>query len=116
MLRIENGQTLKERTWVAAGSYSDVPVELLDTIPDTAQFVRVSGEVAKADFAKVIQEVDKFRRKSNAFVVSNAVAVMVEDQFPQTEEVTNINVVELLIKAMPEQYREKVAACISLAN
>jgi len=113
LLRIENGQIVKERTWTAAGNYYDVPVELLDTVPDTAQFVRVHGEVAKADFAKVIQEVDKFRRKSSAFVVSNAVSVVVEGKVLQAEEVTNINVVELLIQAVPEKYREK--CCLLLA-
>ena len=113
MLTIKDGQISKERAWSAAGNYYDVPVELLDTVPDTAQFVRVGGEVAKADFAKVIQEVDKFRRRSSAFVVSNAVSVTVENQVLRAEEVTNINVVELLIKAVPEQYRERVAACRS---
>jgi len=111
LLRIENGRIVKEQTWTAAGNYYDVPIELLATVPDTAQFVRAHGEVAKADFAKVIQEVDKFRRKSSAFVVSNAVSVVVEGKVLQAEEVTNINVVELLIQAVPEKYREKVAAC-----
>lgn len=116
MLTIKDGQITKERTWSAAGNYYDVPVELLDTVPDTAQFVRVSGETAKADFAKVTQEVDKLRRKSSAFVVSNAVAVVTEDKVLSAEAVTGINVVERLIAAVPERYRDKVAACRSVAN
>lgn len=111
MLVIESGEILRETTWTAAGSYYDVPVHELDTVPANAQFVRVSGESTKVDFAKAIQAIDKFRRQSNAFVVSNAISVITEDTKVSTEAITGIDVVARLIAAVPEQFRERVSSC-----
>lgn len=113
---IEDGEISFIETWKSADSFWDVPYTALDTVPDRAQFVRVHGEATKADFPKVVQAVDKLRRSSNAFVVSNAVDVIVDNVVMSAEDVTGINVIELLVQALPEKFRERVVKCISSGN
>ncbi len=110
-LRIEDGKIERIRTWTN-NSYWNVTPDTLDQVPDDAQFVRVNGETNKSDFASVIQKVDQFRKKSNAFVVSNAVKVISEDVTITAEDAANIDVVDLLIKAVQPQFRERVEACV----
>jgi metallophosphoesterase superfamily enzyme len=113
LLVISEGKVSREVTWLAQGSFYDVPVEALDTVPTTAQFVRINGISTKAEFSKTVQTIDQFRKKSNAFVVSNAVAVINEDQSISAEEVTGINVIELLVAAIPEKFRGRVEICLT---
>lgn len=73
-------------TWSADedAGYVDVPWHHLDQpIASNVKFVRVSGDATSAQAAEVITAIAKFRRESDAFVVSNAVRI---DGIVETEE------------------------------
>lgn len=60
-------------TWQAEGSFIEVPWDEMDTIPETAQFIRVTGQVKSEQAADVLAAIAKLRQRSLAYVVTNAV-------------------------------------------
>lgn len=61
-------------TWSAAGSFREVDWDTLDE-PTGVQFIRVTGTATAEQGADVVQAIARFRGKSDAFVVSNAVKI-----------------------------------------
>lgn len=62
--------------WSAAGSYAEVHWrDLADDYDDEPQFIRVVGDATAAESADVISNISKFRQRSNAYVITNAVKV-----------------------------------------
>ena len=110
-LQIQGDKVVRIPFWEAAGNFYDVDYADLDAVPVDAQFVRVHGESPKGAFTKIVQDINKFRVRSNAFVVSNAVSIVVEDKKVSAEDINKINVIEMLINAVPEQFRARVLAC-----
>ena len=62
-------------TWAAEGDYCDTSWELLNDAPADARFIRVSGNATAAQAGDAIAAISKFRQKSSAFVVTNAVKI-----------------------------------------
>jgi len=57
---------------VADGSYAELDWRNLD---QDAQFIRIVGDATNAEAAQVIDAIHKFRQRSQAFVVTNAVKI-----------------------------------------
>jgi metallophosphoesterase superfamily enzyme len=63
-------------TWSAADSFIQVPWDELSLgAADNAEFVRVTGKASAEQASAVIETVAKFRQRSEAFVVTNAVEI-----------------------------------------
>ncbi len=63
-------------TWEAEGQFAEVDWKVLDLQVDrTESFIRVVGNADAAEAEAVVNAVAKFRLKSNAYVVSNAVKI-----------------------------------------
>lgn len=71
-------------TWQAAGSFVKVPWQELADVE--GQFVRVEGGAKASEAADVINAVSKFRNKSDAFIVANAVKI---EGMPEAEDLPN---------------------------
>ena len=97
------------KTWLAVNSFRDCAVGDLRE----AEFIRVSGTCQPKEFAQIVKDISEFRKTSNAFVISNAVKVNIEERAVSKEDVTSINILELLVSALPEQYRERVTECLT---
>jgi hypothetical protein len=63
------------QTWAAEGAYCDISWELLNDAPADARFIRVSGNATAEQAGDAIAAISKFRQKSSAFVVTNAVKI-----------------------------------------
>jgi hypothetical protein len=61
-------------TWSEAGSYAEIPWTELGE-DDGDEFVRVVGQATAAQAADVINAISKYRQRSAAYVVSNAVEI-----------------------------------------
>ncbi len=69
---LEHGSLTKTECWVAEGSYAELDWRNLD---QDAQFIRIVGDATNAEAAQVIDAIHKFRQRSQAFVVTNAVKI-----------------------------------------
>ena len=69
---LEHGSLTKTECWVADGSYAELDWRNLD---QDAQFIRIVGDATNAEAAQVIDAIHKFRQRSQAFVVTNAVKI-----------------------------------------
>jgi len=64
----------KHRVWMAEGNYAELDWRSLPQ--DTnAKFIRIVGDALNAEAAQVIDAIHRFRQKSNAFVITNAVKI-----------------------------------------
>jgi len=94
-------------TWSAAKSFAEVPWDdLLDGEPH--DFVRVVGSVTAEQSADVIATISKFRQKSDAFVVTNAVKVEgvsdMEELAASVEDVKSFDALGYLLENLdPDQ-------------
>ena len=95
-------------SWKAEGSFKDCT----PTTIQEGEFIRVSGNCKRHEFGQIVRDIAEYRKTSNAFVVSNAVKVETETMELSKEDVTKINVLELLLQAIPSQFQEKVRGCI----
>lgn len=63
------------QTWSADGDFCGIAWELINDAPASAEFIRVTGTATSEQGGEVVQAIAKFRSKSDAFVVSNAVKI-----------------------------------------
>jgi len=75
-------------------------------------FVRVTGNATMAEAAEVIKAISKYRQRSLAFVVANAVKVEqpegVEDLTASVEEIKALSVLDLLMEQLDEKQRSTI--------
>ena len=95
------------RLWSAASDFIQVDWTELDQVQGE-RFIRVVGDVGQAQSAEVIELIAKFRSKSNAFIISNAVKVegiqtMENMDGASLEEIKAFNVREELFKIMTSE-------------
>lgn len=77
------------------------------------KFIRVSGECQAAEYPAVISKIKELRRASDAFVISSAVKPQVKEKELLTkEEVTNFNILQLLLETVDEAYKEEIRSCM----
>lgn len=78
-------------SWVAAHSFAEVDWRELGSADPTLQFIRVAGDASSNEAGEVISLIAKFRSRSTAFVVSNAVkidGIAQAEELPETFEAT----------------------------
>jgi DNA repair exonuclease SbcCD nuclease subunit len=83
--------------------------------PESFLFIKISGECTTEEWPEVLRAYAAMRKKSDAFVISNKVQVAaytVGDV--SVEKVTKFNVVDLLIEAIDEEFREDVKDAIKV--
>ena len=90
---------------MAEGNYETL--DWRDLNPDCpAKFIRVVGDAVNAEAAQVIDAIHKFRQKSDAFVVTNAVkieGIADIESLPDTfEEAKKFDVMEFVYKQLDE--------------
>jgi metallophosphoesterase superfamily enzyme len=102
-------------TWEAAGNYLDSPYDQVEHVPSNGySFVRVSGVCEKSEFARVVREVNELRKRSNAFIVSNAVKMREQKMDSRTkEEIETIDIVGMLLSSLSDTSRRRVEACLN---
>ena len=64
----------KHRFWEAKDNYAELDWRSLPQ-DSPAKFIRVVGDAVNAEAAQVIDAIHRFRQKSNAFVITNAVKI-----------------------------------------
>ena len=78
-------------------------------------FIKISGTCATEEWPDVLRAYSKLRKESEAFVISNKVEVPAYTVGSISEkEVTDFNVVDLLISAIDEEFREEVKDVIKI--
>lgn len=107
----------KLRTWTAAGSYSEQDWRSL--ADDSCKFIRVVGEASADEAADVVTAISKFRNKSKALVITNAVKVEGAADGEQIqlsmEEVKSFNVLEALLGCLDEREQGVVKGLLKAA-
>ena len=74
-LRITDDGIKYVQTWSAAGNYAEVNWRELPEYAGDAGFIRATGDATSTESADVIATISKFRQKSAAYVVTNAVRI-----------------------------------------
>jgi hypothetical protein len=65
------------------------------------------------DFPKIVRDIAKLRNDCKAFIIANNVKVRKpEGETKMLEEVTQFNIVKLLLESIPEEFRKEVEECI----
>lgn len=62
-------------TWQAEGNYAEIDWRDIAEHAGDEKFIRVTGDATSAESADVIAVISRFRQKSDAYVISNAVKV-----------------------------------------
>jgi len=98
-------------TWNCEEEYIEVPwqdIELTDH-----KFVRIVGDCEVVEYPSVARSIARLRKTSNAFIIANAVKVVVKErEVAEREEITGFNILELLLGNVDEEFREEIKVCI----
>jgi hypothetical protein len=107
-------------TWGPVGSFAQIDWQDLADVPEdvTWQFIRVEGDATAAQAADAVSAIAKFRQKSKAFVVTNAVKVeghqMIDDIAIDTvESIKAFDVMSALMKHLDEREQGVVRSLLS---
>lgn len=99
LIRLEDVGMILPETWAAEGDFSEQDWRSLE---DTGRFIRVTGQATAAEADKVVTTIARFRKESNALVITNAVKIEGVDDASvlalSHEEVTSFNVREALME------------------
>lgn len=109
----DDGTITKLQTWSKELDYADVLWTDLVSAPDDVNFIRITGHAEATQASDLISMVAKFRQKSKALVISNAVKIegqpdmeeMAEISF---ERITNFNVMEALLEMLDDREKSVV--------
>lgn len=103
-----DGHLQKFSTWFHGGEfgYQALDWHELTEAPESAKFIRIVGDATNAEAAQVIDAIHKFRQRSQAFVVTNAVkidGIAEMGDLPSTFEVAKkFDVMEFVYKQLDE--------------
>jgi metallophosphoesterase superfamily enzyme len=110
--------TRKVLAWQAQGDF--VQLDWKDLKDDGARFIRVTGQATAAQAADVVSAISKFRSKSDALVISNAVVIEgVSDQDEldlSVEQMAAFDVRSALMDLLNEDERKVVTKLLEEAN
>lgn len=117
---LENGELIKSSTWSRAdiGGYTEMDWRNLDPDDETGNgFIRVVGEAAASEAEAVIEAISKYRAKSSAYVVGNAVKVagMAEMNAMgevSAESIKSFDVMSALLSELSEKEQEVVKGLV----
>lgn len=98
---------------MAEGSYAELDWRNLD---QDAQFIRIVGDATNAEAAQVIDAIHKFRQRSQAFVVTNAVkidGIAEMGDLPETfSAAAKFDVMEFVYKQLDEAEAEVIRGIV----
>jgi len=105
------GDVTIETVWSAKEDY--IELEHTDIKATKHKFVRVNGSCTMSEYPAVVRQIAELRRKSDAFIIANNVKVKVsETEVLDAEDVTNFNIIELLLERIDEEFKEDVKTCL----
>jgi len=108
---IEDGNIEFIPTWQPEGDYLEC--DYTEIAPSDYRFIRVNGTCQVSEFPSVVREISQLRKTSDAFIISNNVQVQLsESETVSLEEVTNFNILDLLLERIEEEFREDIKTCI----
>jgi metallophosphoesterase superfamily enzyme len=116
---LRDGELTGEFTWQAQGSFYVVNWRELADFEFPAQFVRVAGEASENEAADAINAVAKFRQRSEAFVVTNAVkiaGIAQDDTLPeQIAEAAHFSIIEFMRERLEQAESEALDGLMAKA-
>ncbi len=113
-----DGHLQKFNTWFHGGEfgYQALDWHELTEAPESAKFIRIVGDATNAEAAQVIDAIHKFRQRSQAFVVTNAVkidGIAEMGDLPSTFEVSKkFDVMEFVYKQLDEAESEVIRGIV----
>ncbi|WP_454735447.1 metallophosphoesterase [Cupriavidus necator] len=120
MLRITDTGPELEAVWFAHQDFARVDWEDLASYQGDAMFIRVEGKADAAQAADVVSVISKFRSKSSAFVVTNAVRIgetdVGEDLKITAEDVRSFDVLGALVDLLTEEEGAVVKSELEKSN
>ena len=84
-LRIADTSLKMDVTWNAVDSFARVDWDQIPDYGGTADFIRVEGKATAAQAGEVVAAIAKFRQRSGALVITNAVAIEGTDDAGEME-------------------------------
>ena len=92
--------------------------DLADFESSKFKFIRVTGVVAQSQSAEIVKAISNFRKKSTAFVITNAAkAVTVNDKLQiNLEDTTTSSVHKLLLEHIPEECKHLLEEIMKNVN
>ena len=112
---VDNGKLVPHRFWEAKDNYAELDWRSLPQ-DNPAKFIRVVGDAVNAEAAQVIDAIHRFRQKSNAFVITNAVkieGIADIESLPDTFEASRkFDVMEFVYGQLNEAEAEVIRACL----
>lgn len=120
-LRISDELGLEmQPVWFADQDFARVDWEDLASYQGDASFIRVEGKADAAQAADVVSVISKFRSKSSAFVVTNAVRIgetdLGEDLKITAEDVRSFDVLGALLELLDEKEQAVVKGQLEKSN
>jgi DNA repair exonuclease SbcCD nuclease subunit len=112
LCRIQNGHPTLQPWLDVALHYAEVNWRDLKEFTKRMRFIRVCGEASAQEAVDVLTAVSRFRAKSEAFVVTNAVKIegadIMEGVAQSLENATSFDVFEAVLSMLDEQERAVV--------
>lgn len=115
---LEGGELKRAETWSRAGpnGYAEIDWRDLDAEVD-AKFIRITGTALAEEAEAVIEAISKYRAKSSAFVVGNAVKVdglaeMDSLEAASAETIKSFDVFGALLEGMSERESEVLRSLV----
>lgn len=118
-LLITTGILHQLQTWTAAGSFARVDWRTLDQPQDGIDFIRVEGEAFAAEASQVVSAIAKYRQKSEALVITNAVNIEGSSTTEMTvslEQIKSFSVLEELLKILSAEEQTVVLQLLEKEN
>lgn len=113
MVTVDRGGISSVTTWEPEGKYFEGVYGPGQSFPTDVDFVRFTGDVEKTEMSRAIANINDFRKKSSAFVVSNSLKVAADSGSEvRLDDISRINVLDMLVKKLPRKYQERVLKCI----
>lgn len=105
---LEDGAITEIKTWKVDDGYCEIDEPPKHDLP----FMNVVGECDLTEYASIVKEVANLRKKSDAFIIKNSVKVREFEADVTAEEVTQFNVIDMLLEEIDPGYREEVKECL----
>lgn len=107
---INDGTVEFVTTWSQADHFSELD---WSDITDTGkEFIRITGNCSLAEYSGIVKEVNELRKNSDAFIIANAVSVETTDTTLTKEEVTQFNIIKLLMDQIDGEFLEDIKSCL----
>lgn len=115
----ETRELIKDTTWEAEGSFAELEWNTLDQAGDF-EFVRVVGDCPTEQAADMLAAISKYRQRSSAYVVTNAVSVAgvvaMSDLPSNLETVKGFDVLGFLFENLEPEQVKVVKSLMEKAN